>query len=230
MYCVNCGVKLADSEASCPLCKTRVFHPDLPREEGEALYPKGKAPVSRVGARWPQIMLTAAFLLPIFIVLLCDLQYNGRVSWSGYVIGALLTGYAVVVLPSWFKRYHPIIFVPCSFAAAALYLLYIDLVTPGRWFLSFAFPVVGGVGLIVSAVVTLTVTLRRGRFFIFGGAFIALGAFMLPMEFLLNFTFSRAFKGWSLYPLVTLVLLGGLLIFMGIFRPARETMERKLFF
>jgi hypothetical protein len=34
---------------------------------------------------------------------------------------------------------------------------------------------------------------------------------------------------WSLYPLTALVLLGGMLIFLAICRPARETMERKFF-
>ena len=29
MYCVNCGVKLAPTESVCPLCGTRVYHPDL---------------------------------------------------------------------------------------------------------------------------------------------------------------------------------------------------------
>ena len=27
MYCVKCGVELADSQRVCPLCGTRVFHP-----------------------------------------------------------------------------------------------------------------------------------------------------------------------------------------------------------
>ena len=31
MYCIKCGVELADSEKRCPLCGTPVFHPDLPR-------------------------------------------------------------------------------------------------------------------------------------------------------------------------------------------------------
>ena len=31
MYCVKCGVELADSQRVCPLCGTRVFHPDIPR-------------------------------------------------------------------------------------------------------------------------------------------------------------------------------------------------------
>ena len=29
MYCVKCGVELADSQRVCPLCGTRVFHPDI---------------------------------------------------------------------------------------------------------------------------------------------------------------------------------------------------------
>ena len=35
MYCIKCGVELADSEKVCPLCGTRVFHPDLPCGSGE---------------------------------------------------------------------------------------------------------------------------------------------------------------------------------------------------
>ena len=33
MYCVRCGVKLADTEEKCPLCGTTVYHPDIRREE-----------------------------------------------------------------------------------------------------------------------------------------------------------------------------------------------------
>ena len=35
MFCVKCGVALADSEKACPLCGTRVFHPDLPQPQGD---------------------------------------------------------------------------------------------------------------------------------------------------------------------------------------------------
>jgi hypothetical protein len=45
-----------------------------------------------------------------------------------------------------------------------------------------------------------------------------------------NVTFFRpAFALWSLYPMTALVLLGGMLIFLAICRPARETMQRKFF-
>ena len=58
----------------------------------------------------------------------------------------------------------------------------------------------------------------------------ALGAFMLLMEFLMGVTFQLPFIGWSIYPLCVLMLFGGLLIYLAINRSAREIIERKLFF
>ncbi|MBO4939285.1 MAG: hypothetical protein J6C98_09880 [Oscillospiraceae bacterium] len=230
MYCINCGVKLADSEKRCPLCAVTVFHPELDRPEGEALYPPHHNPAPQVSSRGLQIVLTTAFLLPLLITLLCDLQINGLVTWSGYVVGALIVGYVALVLPIWFRRPNPVIFVPCFFVAVGLYLLYINLATGGSWFMSFAFPVVGGIGLILTAVVALLRYVRRGKLYIIGGAAAALGAFMPLTEYLIYITFQRPrFVGWSLYPLTALVLLGGMLIFLAIHRPARETMERKFF-
>lgn len=230
MYCVNCGVKLADTEKCCPLCGVTVFHPDIDRPEGEALYPGHRNPVPQVSSRGAQIVLTALFLMPILITLLCDLQINGEVTWSGYVVGALVVSYIMLVLPGWFRHPNPVVFVPCAFAAVGVYLLYINLATGGSWFLSFAFPVVGGIGLIVTAVVALLQYLRRGKLYVIGGAAIALGVFMPLMELLIYITFELPrFVGWSFYPLTALVLLGGTLIFLAICRPARETMERKFF-
>ena len=230
MYCANCGVKLADSENECPLCKTRAFHPDITRESAESAYPDNKYPNERSRFLWPQIFVIAVFLLPMLIVLLCDHQFNGGVTWSGYVVGALLAGYVIFILPTWFRNPNPVIFAPCNFVAIGLYLLYISIATEGKWFLSFAFPVLGGVGIIVVTVITLVHYVKRGLLYIFGGASVALGAFMLLVEYLTIITFDELqFIGWSLYPLITFVLLGGMLIFLGICRPAREKMERKFF-
>lgn len=232
MYCIKCGVKLADTEKQCPLCETVVFHPDIVQDKASPLYPQASYPAPQVRSRGIQIVLTTVFLLPMLITLLCDLQISGNVTWSGHVIGALLLGYIFLVLPMWFKRPNPVIFVPCDFAAIALYLLYIDLTTVGGWFLSFGLPVVGFIGAVITAVVALCQYVRKGYLYILGGAFAALGAFMPLMGFLLNLTFLHVaqFAFWSLYPTTALMLLGGTLIFLAICRHARETMQRKLFF
>ena len=230
MYCINCGVKLQDTEKSCPLCGTRVYHPDLNRQPEEPLYPVNAEPELQRRSLVPQAILTVLFLLPLLIVFQCDLLLNQAVTWSGFVIGALIVSYVMLVLPLWFHRPNPVIFVPCSFAAVCGYVLYIDLALQGGWFLSFAFPLIGGLALIVTAVVALLRYVKKGLLYIFGGAFIALGGLMLPVEFLAEYTFGiPKFEGWALYPLTVLVLLGGFLIFLAIYRPAREAVERKLF-
>ncbi len=230
MYCVKCGVNLADTEQVCPLCGTVAYHPDLPRQEGKPLYPTDRMPVQPGRSLAWQGFVTVMCLLAGIIVALCDQQIAGAITWSGFVLGGLAVGYVILVLPAWFRRPNPAIFVPCGFAATILYLLYICLVTDGSWFMGFAFPVAGGIGLIVTATATLLRYLRRGRLFIAGGSAIAMGGFMLLTEFLLNRTFAIShFSGWSIYPLAVLAMMGAWLIFLGICRPAREMMERKFF-
>ena len=231
MYCVKCGVELADTEKSCPLCLTRVYHPEVHQPEVAPLYPVGMEMPSDRHSKAAAVCLTVVFSLGALFSVLCDVQLSGGISWSGYVVGALLTAYVLLVLPGWFKKPNPVIFVPCGFAAMLLYLMYINLATGGSWFLPFAFPVAGGIGLLMTTLVTLLRYVPKGKLYIAGGTLIALGGFMGLTEFLLTVAFSNiTFIGWSLYPLIALVLLGGFLIFLGICRPAREAMERKFFF
>jgi hypothetical protein len=230
MYCVNCGVKLADTEKVCPLCGVAAYHPDIKRQQSEPLYPSEKFPEKQVSPMGAKIIVTALFLLPAIITLLCDFQLHNSVTWSGYVLGGLLVGYVMCVLPWWFEKRNPVVFVPCDFAAIGLYLMYISLYTKGSWFLSCALPVTGGVALIVTAIVVLLRYLPEAILYTLGGASIVLGLFMPLVEFLSCITFEGVrFLGWSYYPLVVLVLLGGTLIFLAICRPARESMERRFF-
>lgn len=227
MYCAKCGVKLADTEKICPLCGMSA-HPDLMVEQAQPLYPP--EPPVQVNSKAVHGVVLALFLLPLLICLQCDLIITGKITWSGYVMGALVLSYVIFALPLWFRRPNPVVFVPCGFAAVAAYLLYIDFATQGGWFMGFALPVVAGLCLIVTGVVALMRYVPRGALYIFGGAFIALGSFMILMGWLLNVTFfSGGFALWSLYPMTALMLLGGLLIFLAINRPARETMQRKFF-
>lgn len=230
MYCMKCGVKLADTEKVCPLCGTKAYHPDIVREESNNIYPKRKYPTLEESALGLPIFLTAIFVVPLLTVLICDLRFSGAITWSGIVAGALALIYVMFVLPLWFRKSHPVIFVPCSFGATGLYLFYLNWFVDGKWFLSFALPIFGYLATIVITVLVLLRYVRGGRLYIFGGAFMATGGMMLLMEFLMGITFANVnFIGWSFYPLVSLVLIGGILIFLGICRPAREAMERKFF-
>ena len=230
MYCIKCGVKLCESEKKCPLCNTVVCHPDFKDIQGQPLYPLNKMPNSNQSLKALNFTIIVLFLIPLLVCLVADLSIDGKMEWFGYVAGALTVFYIAVALPQWFKSPNPVVFVPCVFATMALYLLYINFETGGNWFLSFALPVVGGISIITCTVVTLMYYLKKGKLYILGGSFIALGAFMLLIEFLIEITFGIRFIGWSFYPMVVLLLFGGLLIYLAIDSVTREIMERKLFF
>ena len=230
MYCVNCGVKLADTEEKCPLCQTVVYHPQLQQEKVEPLYPKGKMPPTNNVRRALSGFIIFLFALPLVISFFSDLHFDRTLDWFGFVAGGLLVSYITFFLPLWFQKPNPVIFVPCDFAAVILYLWYIDFAVEGGWFFTFALPVTAGLGLIVSAIVTLVHYVGRGKLYIFGGAFVALGFWLLALEAELVCTFPIEFIGWSVYPLLVFAFLGGMLIYLAIHPAAREVMERKLFF
>lgn len=230
MYCIKCGVKMADTEKKCPLCETTVYHPDFIKEEADPLYPKSKKPKARSGLKALGGVIIILFLLPLVISFFSDLQPNGKLDWFGFVAGGLIVMYVAFALPLWFKKPNPVIFVPCSFLTLTVYLFYINFATSGNWFLTFALPVVGFLSLLVTAIVTLLRYLKRGRLYISGGSFILFGGFLLLVEYLLKLTFGIGFIGWSTYPLIVFVLLGGLLIYLAINSTAREVLERKFFF
>ena len=228
MYCVKCGVELADSERKCPLCKTPVYYPGL-SEKPERNYPEFIKSKDEMKPKGVYFIISIIFLIAALIPTVCDISLNLRIEWSGIIIGGVLLCYTVLVLPRWFKKPSPAIFVPADFLAAATYLFYLNIKLGGEWFWSFALPVLLAAALIFSALFVLLYYIKRGHLYIFGGFSIALGIYNLFIEYMLhkNFSISHGFF-WSVYPFITLFLLGGALIVVAIVRPFRESL-RKIF-
>ena len=224
MYCIKCGVELSDSEKQCPLCHTPVYYPGYEPKE-ERPYPSFEKPET-VNPRGIYFVISFVSVISAIISFVCDLNLGGGVTWSGYVIGAIICFYVCFILPGWFKKYNPSIFIPVSFLCTGIYLAYINYATGGEWFLTFAFPITGGITVIFSAITTLCYYLKRGYLYIFGGAFIAAGALCPLIENLSILTFDAPLLLWSLYPLISLSMIGIMLIIIAIVKPFRESLCR----
>ncbi|MBQ7338117.1 MAG: hypothetical protein IJW40_06650 [Clostridia bacterium] len=230
MYCMKCGVELAASERTCPLCGTAAYHPELPAPDGAPTYPPRYPERRHINRHAPLYLISLLAVMIGIQLIVLDIRTGAGLSWSYYATGGLILGYLYVVLPLWFRRPNPVIFVPCDFAATILYVLGINILTGGDWFMSFAFPVVGGFGLLTTTVLALCRYVRRGYFFIWGGAVLALGGYLVLLEMFIHITFSPAHTiFWSFYPLVGCILFGAFLLLAGICRPLREALAKKFF-
>ena len=223
MYCVKCGVELGSSETSCPVCNTPVYCKELidPAQRPYPQRPKRRE-VSR--SRGFNYLVIVAFFMAMVISVICDLQVEAGLMWADYVICSLLLIYLVFALPTWFTSPSPAVFLPCDFLGIAVFLAYISFRTSGGWFISFAMPTVAFVALIVCSVAILMRYLKRGYFYIFGGAFIALSLFSIVLEALMNANFAlRDRLVWSFYPAAAFLIIGISLSLIAIIKPLRES-------
>ena len=230
MYCIKCGVELADSEKRCPLCDTEVYHPDLYIKHTPSPYPDVHDTKKKLSKKGVVFIFSLMFIIPVIVLLLIDVKINSSITWSGIANLAMALGYAVVVLPLWFKKPNPVVFVPIDFVLAGWYLLYIDACFNGGWFLSFAFPVCLTFLVIATAATTLFKYLRRGRIYIYGGLMFALGGACMLIELFINVTFGvRTFLLWSIYPAAALGIIGIAFIVLAVCKPMRESLSKKFF-
>ena len=200
MYCVKCGVKLQEGTEKCPLCGTPVWNPD------------GLSAESTYSSRMPDKTFDRDPFAAFLTVLI--------------VLADLLLFFVIAVLPFWFRDPNPVIFLPIDTVALELFLLFLCLRTGGHWFMSFAFPCAGIMGIIGTATAALLKYLRKGRYIVIGGLQIILGAFCILLEFFQHITFDTAMFRWSLFATIALFVSGTFLICVGLIRPLREFVNR----
>ena len=230
MYCVKCGVRLEDGAAACPLCGTPSWNPE--ERERNTHYNPELYPAPEKEGKYTLLAVITVVMAGIALgCLIACLVALGRVGWSGYVLFGVAFVYISAVLPFWFRRYYPAVFLPLSFAALAGYLLYINGATGGHWFLSFAFPVTGMAFLITyfSVGIALIRFRPRTKLMLLGLLFILTGGFMLLLEFFLHISFSMKMFRWSIYPAAFFGILGIFLFIASLIRPLRRGLYKKFF-
>ncbi len=229
MYCVKCGVKLSEGQTVCPLCETKVYHPDINVTEANT-YPKIPFKSEEFNRKGLMFVLTMIFLVPFILPVLLELGWHNDVSWSGYASGGTLIFYVAFIMPYWFKRPNPVIFTPVTFALTIALLLFICLETGGNWFMSFAFPVAGSLGIIVTASIAVLYYVKKGCLYTIGGTLIALGMWTVLLEYDIRTTFGVATPFyWSMAPLTVLSVVGIMLIVIAIVKPLKESLRRIFF-
>lgn len=230
MYCIRCGVELSEGQSICPICETKVYHPDFDIPGDKSTYPKKEFKSEEFNRKGLMLVITMIMLIPLLLPVILELSWHHTINWSGYVFGGVVLFYISFMLPSWFKHPSPAIFVPSALVAATVYLWYICFETGGNWFFSFGMPISLSFTLIVTAATTLIYYLKRGKLYVYGGFFIALGVWTCLIELLIRVVFDvNTVIYWSSCTFALMFIVGMLLIVIEIIKPVKETL-RKIFY
>ena len=233
-YCVNCGVELAASEKCCPLCHVEVLNPKIPwKEPVEYPYPRHlDMIVQKVDRRYFATLIGMLLVIPCVITVLINIISCGRLTWSAYVIGALALAYIFILLPFFFKKYHTVIFLSADCAAVLLYLLFIERINGGDWFLGLGLPLTAAFSVCVILLALLFAGKRRRSVLVKTGAvLIAIGVFVVCVDVIVHlYTVATVKPGWSLYALVPCAVLGAAALVLEHRENFKERIRRRMFY
>lgn len=151
-YCVNCGVELAASAQSCPLCDTPVINPNLLKSnESEPTYPERIEIPKSTRKRYTATVLSLLLLLPNIVCFLTNLLLTPETLWSVYVISSSLMFWFLFLFPFYIKDKYKLLIVAVDAVATALYLfVFFYMNSPDtNWFWKLAIPLDIGVFLAI---------------------------------------------------------------------------------
>lgn len=232
-YCVNCGVELNDSEKYCPLCHVEVLNPKAAWEEpADRPYPRHLDTINkRIDRRYFAILAGLILTIPCIITVLLDIFSGGGLTWSAYVIGAIAMAYVFVLLPFYFKRYHTVIFLSADCAAVLLYLLFIERMNGGTWFMGLGLPLTVATSICVITVALLSTKVFSTILLRTGIVLIAIGLFVVSAEIIISHNvFGEVKLTWSLYALIPCAVLGMVAMMLERRKALKENVRRRLFY
>ena len=228
MYCPNCGVQVSDENKTCPLCRTAL--PDLGKRTGKPFFPETPVTRGKEDFRAPLFLLTLFFLAIGGVFLALDLVQEKRINFSFYVLAAIGLVYAAFIFPRWWKRPNPVIFFPVFFLVLMTCLLLLDVRFGTGLYLTFLLPVLTSFFLFLEAAVVLCRYLKKGKLYVFGGLFLAMGNLSFVAEILYRATFQMPIcLTYSILPLVFFSVVGMALIVIAIVGPFRRYFEKRFF-
>ena len=225
-YCVKCGVELADSEQSCPLCGTKVLLPEGQQQTArEYPYPKQMEGMRHIDRRYLGALLSLLLLIPVLICLINDFISRTSLTWSVYVLAGAGLLFCIVFLPMLLPL-NRFLSLGIDLAAAALLLYLVAVRSGGDWFWHVALPVFGGMLYFFAA------WFRKERGLFLSLAFIcfAAGLYCSVVEVFLNLHLERLpLVTWSLYPLTSCGIVGLAFLVLSRRKDWQDAIRKRLF-
>lgn len=232
-YCVNCGVELDKTLEKCPLCATKVYHP---QEEGAAIveqtFPKKKGEVEKVSKKEGIIFVSVlSVTIAVTCALLNILVYNTS-WWSVPVGGVCITLWVFFMAAIFCEKITVYGMLLLDAIAIGNCMFLISLITRNNlWFYDIGLPILGvSFGLLEISVFfskKFPSSLLTGTLYFF----VMTAGICVTIETVLDNYFRQAISlSWSAIVLTVCAIIVVFLILVLMMGRLRDTIRRRLHF
>lgn len=233
-YCVNCGVKLAQSEAFCPLCGTEVINPrEAPNPDARGPFPQHVEQLQRrIERRYVATLLSLALIIPLIVSIFCNALISHALTWSLVVAGGELVIFCIALLPMLVPNAKPIPSLCLDLVAVLLFLRFLERITEGEWWLMLGLPLTLAAGALTLLILVLAMYRRKlglfvaASYFLFGAAILAVAT-----ELVIKLYIGRGpYVNWSFYVAVSCAVLGVCARILNKRANVKEEIRKRFFF
>ncbi len=232
-YCVNCGVELDATLKKCPLCETKVYHPD--KEESpatEQTFPKKKGEVEEVSQK-EGIIFVSVLLLTIAVTctLLNILVYNSN-RWSVPVIGICITLWVFFMAAVFSNKITIYGMLLADAVAIGNCIFMVSLITENnRWYYQIGLPIV----IVLFGLLEISVFVcKRCKVALLAGTicfFVITAGLCMTTELALDWYFNQVVAlSWSAIVLTACAIIVVFLILILMMGRLRNNIRRRLHF
>ncbi len=232
-YCVNCGVELDATRASCPLCNTKVYNPNSPVDTNSPTpYPKDVGASEQVDSREMMSLLTIILVTASVVCGALNWLVYDRTRWSLYIIGLFVMLW-VYLLPVFLReKLNPFLAIALDGAVMGLYVGMIAVLHPGQgWYPEIALPIILLGTLLFEIFFLFTVRMKTSRLTKFIIVFAIIAAVCVAVQVLTGFHFNRHIRlTWSAVVLACCLAIDVILFALRHHKGARNELRKRMHF
>lgn len=232
-YCVNCGVELDATRASCPLCKTPVYNPNQPVDmTSPTPYPKNVGTTEHVDSGEIISLLTIVALTISVVCGLLNLLVLTQTRWSLYIIGICAMLWVFIVPMLSHDKVNPFLALFLDGLVVALFVGMIAWLHPGMgWYQEIALPIIAVSTALVEVNYLFNIRMQipaiAKAMVIFG----IIAVICVSIEILTGFHFNRHIVlTWSAVVLACCVAIDVILLALMHHKGARNELRKRMHF
>ena len=227
-YCVNCGVKLKESEKVCPLCNTKVINPNNLKTEFIPAYSQNIERTKKVNKKYLCFLITIILMGATIITVLCNLIFTGNITWSIYVVASILFLNSKLSFVLFKNKFFPL-FIDLLTTETLIYVIaYLN--NGLHWFYYLVCPFIFIIWIYIILCIFVLSKKKYNLLRRFSVAFSFISVILLIIESCIDmYKYEKITINWSIYAILPIIIIGTILFLISYNRKLIEEIKQRIF-